>query len=510
MKLPDIVCVLCRAHRPDELTPLTGVRRIMRLVGLYKRSDVVYCRHWRRRAVILTSTWLLLTLTSTWVLVRFEEAPLGEPSRSLQTAQNFVSTATLLGRPAAGFCHSLFNIEHAMYSLVTCAVGWGVWFCALLIALQLRDEAHLVWRKRSRARDQSAEGESGASVCSSGLPDVVNNERSEPLQRCFKTAVIGADAADTRSSLAAATLPDSPSHSLSRRELIADLGIAASSALAAGALYKSCAIDAWDLQTRSYSVAIADLPASLDGLRIVQISDTHLGTRVNAEFIRECVARAIDLRPDLIALTGDYIHNGTTFIHDAAKLFEPLFDNLTLNNRPIPAFAVLGNHDWYGDGRMMTRALRERGVHMVDNSRVFLNADTREVQATPPREGLCLAGLGDYLEDVIRPDLALANIPQGMPCVLLSHNPDTAEDPRLIIPARRVDLQLSGHTHGGQVRLPLLGSPVIPSKYGTKYAGGLVQGPAFPVIISRGVGTSGIPVRWNVPAEVVVVELRCG
>lgn len=437
----------------------------MRLVsGVFKRAEPAYSKHWQRRSLVLIAAWFVLTLVSTWVLVRFDDAPLGEPTRSLQTAQNFVSTATLLGRPAAGLSHYVFNIEHATYSLITCAVGWSVWFAALVVILQLRDEAHHAWRKRVQT----------------------------------KIEVVSSPADATKA--------------LSRRELLADIGIATSSALAAGALYKSCAVDAWELKTRSYTVPIADLPRSLNNLRIVQISDTHLGTRVNAEFIRECVARAIDLQPDLIALTGDYIHNGTNYIDDAAKLFQPLFDNLTFRagGKPIPSLAVLGNHDWYGDSRMMSRALQQRGAYMLDNDRVFLNANTREIQSTPPREGLCLAGLGDYLEDVIRPDLALANIPRHMPRILLSHNPDTAEDPRVIVPARRVDLQLSGHTHGGQVRLPVLGTPIIPSRYGSKYAGGFVNGPAFPVIISRGVGTSGIPVRWHVPAEVVVIELTCG
>lgn len=438
----------------------------MRLVtGVLKRTEPAYCLHWRRRSLILVAAWMVLTLVSTWVLVRFDDAPLGETSRPLQTAQNFVSTATLLGRPAAGFAHYLFNIEHATYSLITCATGWSVWLAALLIALQLRDEGHHAWRKRTQQKLEAA---------------ALTKDTATDTAKMF-----------------------------SRRELLADVGIATSTALAAGALYKSCAVDAWDLQTRSYKVAIAGLPRSLNNLRIVQISDTHLGTRVNAEFIRECVARAIDLRPDLIALTGDYIHNGTNYIDDAAKLFQPLFDNLTHNGKPIPTLAVLGNHDWYGDSQLMTRALRERGAHMLDNTRVFLNANTRQIQTTAPNEGLCLAGLGDYLEDTIRPDLALNNIPHHMPRVLLSHNPDTAEDPRVIVPARRIDLQLSGHTHGGQVRLPLLGTPIIPSRYGTKYAGGLVNGPAFPVIISRGVGTSGLPVRWHVPAEIVVIELTC-
>jgi predicted MPP superfamily phosphohydrolase len=95
-----------------------------------------------------------------------------------------------------------------------------------------------------------------------------------------------------------------------------------------------------------------------------------------------------------------------------------------------------------------------------------------------------------------------------MPRLLLSHNPDAAEDPRFLRARHRVDLMLSGHTHGGQVRLPVVGAPVIPSKYGQKYAAGLVQGPRCPVYVSRGLGLSGLPVRFGVPPEIVLFELQ--
>jgi uncharacterized protein len=90
---------------------------------------------------------------------------------------------------------------------------------------------------------------------------------------------------------------------------------------------------------------------------------------------------------------------------------------------------------------------------------------------------------------------------------LLSHNPDTAEDPMVLAHASKIALQCSGHTHGGQVRIPFLGTPIVPSRYKGKYAGGLMQGPAFPVLISRGIGTSLLPIRLGVPAEVVQLTL---
>jgi len=146
-------------------------------------------------------------------------------------------------------------------------------------------------------------------------------------------------------------------------------------------------------------------------------------------------------------------------------------------------------------------------VRMLDNTRVFLDAN-RELRTRPPKEeALCFAGLADYLEAVIDPRAALADCPDHVPTVLLSHNPDTCEDPMVLEHATKIALQVSGHTHGGQVRIPLIGTPLIPSRYKGRYAGGMMQGPRFPVVVSRGIGTSLLPIRFNVPAEVVQITL---
>src|SRR6185436_5967083 len=116
-----------------------------------------------------------------------------------------------------------------------------------------------------------------------------------------------------------------------------------------------------------------------------------------------------------------------------------------------------------------------------------------------PGRTLCIGGLGDLLTDFVSMNLALEGVDPAIPRVVLAHNPDTAESRQCVgipgLPPHRVDLMLSGHTHGGQVKLPLIGSPAIPSRFGQKYAGGLVQGPSFPVIVSRGIGMSLFPVR---------------
>ncbi len=284
---------------------------------------------------------------------------------------------------------------------------------------------------------------------------------------------------------------------LSRRRLLTDAPIALAGLGGSATLGYSVLAEPWDLSLVSHTVPIRGLPAPLHNLRIIQISDTHLGPRIPGWHIQRAVQMALGARPDLILLTGDYIHNGARYINHAAALFRPL------TAAGIPCVGVMGNHDWYGDGPAVRAAMTAIGVEMVDNDRMYLSADKRLVRAPAP-DTLCIAGVGDLLESVVDLDAALAGVDPETPRLLLSHNPDVAE---MIGAGVRVDLMLCGHTHGGQVCLPILGTPWVPSRYGSKYAGGLVQGPAGPVIISRGVGMSIMPVRLGVPPEVVEIVL---
>ena len=305
----------------------------------------------------------------------------------------------------------------------------------------------------------------------------------------------------------------------SRRRFLVDAPIAAVTIGGAASMVKGEFLDPWDLQVRRYSVPIRDLPASLDGLRLVQLSDTHLGPRIPAAFIRTAVQIAVDLRPDLFCLTGDYIHNGKGFIAPAAELFTPL----AATRKPI--VGVLGNHDWYGDGPAMSRALEAIGVRMIDNARVYLDAATRSLTyQAPDSPALCIAGLGDMLTDWVDAAAAFSGLDEAVPRLLLAHNPDTADVVMGHVPFLRVgsyakgfipagpkpprlDLVLSGHTHGGQVSLPLIGAPLVPSRLGQKYAGGLIQATGFRLCVSRGIGMSMLPIRFGVPPELVEITL---
>ncbi len=303
-----------------------------------------------------------------------------------------------------------------------------------------------------------------------------------------------------------------PRVSLSRRRVLVDGSLTLAGLSGAAALAQGTLITPWNCQLVRYRVPIRDLPPALRGLRLVYITDTHLGPRVSAPYIRSVLARAIALRPDVFLLGGDYIHNGPRQIAPAAALFAPV----VATGKPV--VGVLGNHDWYADGPASAKALREVGIRMIDNGRAFLDAATRQLlpadshRAPAAGSALCIAGIGDLWQDRIDPAVALGGVPDAMPRLLLSHNPDAAEDPRLLgsapsTAAHRVDLMLSGHTHGGQVRLPFLPPLIVPSRFRFKYARGLVQGPAFPVLVSAGIGVSLIPVRIGVPPELLEITL---
>jgi uncharacterized protein len=300
-------------------------------------------------------------------------------------------------------------------------------------------------------------------------------------------------------------IPDAPDPS--RRAFLCNATIGVTTIGAITTPGYATLVEPWSIKTRRYTVPIKDLDPAFEGLKIVQVADTHLGPRIPASFIEQAYQMAIAENPDLIFLTGDHVHDGTNEIDLAAELCKPLVEHAT-----IATVGVLGNHDWWGDGNRLIEELRSQGVHMIDNDRIWIDPKSRSITQTHPGPGaLALVGLGDLTDDHIDTARAFRAIHPDTPRIVLAHNPDSAEINELTSPnAPRADLMCSGHTHGGQVKIPLLGTPMVPSAFGSKYAGGLVQGPAFPVHISRGIGMSLLPVRFGVPPEISVITLTRG
>jgi len=248
----------------------------------------------------------------------------------------------------------------------------------------------------------------------------------------------------------------------------------------------------------TYQMEIADLDPALSGLRIVQLTDIHHGPWLPIEFVDAIMERVNAMKPDIVALTGDYVVNSPRYIY-------PVVESIGRLTPSIGTVAVLGNHDWWEGGPELADALEGAGVILLDNTRKTLTLDRQIVDFT--HEGLCLAGVGDPWADRVDFDAALAEVPDSLPRILLSHNPDAAEDRRLIEAGYRIDLMLSGHTHGGQVCFPKNGMPVLPKVRKQKYGRGLIFGPQCPVYVSRGIGTAGVPLRLGADPEIAAFDL---
>ncbi len=235
------------------------------------------------------------------------------------------------------------------------------------------------------------------------------------------------------------------------------------------------------LELTALDVPVAHLPEALDGLRVALITDLHRSATVTHEFIRRAVDLATAASPDLVVLGGDYVTWGDrTFVAPAAEALAGL-------TAPLGVFAVLGNHD---DDRDMPAALARQGISVLRDARTRVSARG---------ETFDLVGLRYWT----RREAEIAGALRGAgPCrILLAH------DPRRLVEAAALDvpLVLSGHTHGGQVVLPLVGAPA-----GRKFPvlAGLATRGATRIFVSRGVGTVYVPVRIGCPPEVAILTLR--
>lgn len=248
---------------------------------------------------------------------------------------------------------------------------------------------------------------------------------------------------------------------------------------------------AW-VVTRESAVPIARWPAALGPLRIVALADLHTGApHTTVEKLRDIVATVNAARPDLIVLLGDYVIHGVV----GGRFVEPEPTAAALRDlsAPLGVFAVLGNHDWWYDGGRVTRALEGAGIRVLEDTAVSVTANGRP---------LWIAGVSDVLTR--RADLtrALAPVPDGAPVIVLTHNPDLF----VRMPAR-VLLTLAGHTHGGQVNVPVLGRLIVPSRYGERYAIGHVHENGRDLFVTPGIGTSIVPVRFRVPPEISLITV---
>jgi predicted MPP superfamily phosphohydrolase len=264
----------------------------------------------------------------------------------------------------------------------------------------------------------------------------------------------------------------------------------AAAALAAGAALTWAGwIEPRRLVTVRRTLELPRWPAALDGVRLGIVSDVHAGApHVTEKTVARAVERLNAEAPDVMLLLGDFIDSHVVWGGRVKP--EAIARELAALRAPLGVFAALGNHDWKQAGDRMWRALTNAGIEVLENGAAAAGS-------------FYVAGLADLRER--RPDLptALAGVPQDAPVILLSHDPDVFP----FVP-ERIALTVSGHLHGGQVAIPRMRRPAIPSRYGERYARGHVVEDGRHLYVSSGLGTSGLPLRFLAPPEVVVLELR--
>lgn len=253
------------------------------------------------------------------------------------------------------------------------------------------------------------------------------------------------------------------------------------------------AIEPSRLVTRASTVQPNNWPPKLDGMRVALISDLHAGSlHVRGEKLAQVVSAVRDAEPDLVLVLGDNVIDGNDL---GGKYVPPdaVAAGLRGLRAPLGVFAVLGNHDWTADGLGMWRAFEQNGIRVLQN-------DVARLRWKGTR--FTVAGIADAWTS--GPDVtgALSRVPAGEPVIAMTHNPNTFTQ----IPPR-VSLTVAGHTHGGQINLPLIGRPIVPTD-GRHYPEGGYRDHGRVFFVTIGVGTSSIPARFRETPEVAVLTLR--
>ena len=266
---------------------------------------------------------------------------------------------------------------------------------------------------------------------------------------------------------------------------MAAAGLAGASGLAAYAGL----FEPFDYEVTEQDVFVRGLPGRFEGFRVAQLTDLHHSRLVPLEEVRRVVGLANAARADLVVLTGDYTTARRNYIEPCAEALGEL-------RAPEGVWAVLGNHDHYNDAELTTRALERRGVRVLGNANTTLRRGPDELQ---------LAGVDDWGWGKTDWARALRGLDPARPSLLLSHEPAVLDLPQ----ARGLSLILSGHTHGGQVCLPLVGAPArFIEEF--RYLRGLYERDGVQLYVSRGTGMIGLPVRLGARPEIAVLRLRRG
>ena len=247
-------------------------------------------------------------------------------------------------------------------------------------------------------------------------------------------------------------------------------------------------IEPYLIEVKEVTLASPDIPHSFDGKRIVFVSDIHNGAYFSRERVADLVTQINGMKPDLVILGGDYASRDSPST-------SVCFEELKKLQAPLGKYGVLGNHDYWAGGVEALQAMNGAGITPLDNSGLWVYSGSERIR---------LGGVADLWRgkpDFI-PTINAANLSDYV--ILVSHNPDYAEE----LETSRVDIVLSGHTHGGQVTLFDLWAPYMPSDYGQKYKGGFARTAYTEVYVTRGIGMTFLPIRFFARPEITVLTLK--
>jgi uncharacterized protein len=282
---------------------------------------------------------------------------------------------------------------------------------------------------------------------------------------------------------------------LTRRQFLRKGVLGGAGLIALGAY--STVIEPNHVVVNHLDVSLHRQPTAFDGFRVAQISDIHYGEYLGEAHLTHVVNLINDSHPDLVVITGDFVTRpwgqDRHSRRDALNA-EPCGSLLAKLHSRLGTIAVLGNHDHATDPDFVTGALTEHGVRVLRN------------QALPLETGgsrLWIAGVDDAVEHAADLRGTMSQVPANEACLLLVHEPDMAD----WVCKYPVDLQLSGHSHGGQVRIPFIGAPVLPTS-GRKYPLGHYYINDLQLYTNPGIGVIDLPIRFDCPPEITVFTLR--
>jgi uncharacterized protein len=244
-------------------------------------------------------------------------------------------------------------------------------------------------------------------------------------------------------------------------------------------------IEPYLIETKEITIESDQIPAEFDGKRIVFLTDIHYGPFFSKDRLNKLVNQTNELKPDMILLGGDYVTNDPSVV-------DTVFSSLSNLNAPLGVYGVLGNND---PENKSIQAMQNAGITYIGNKAVWIGTNTSRIR---------VGGVGDMDTDVPNQLPTLEGVTPEDYVILVSHKPDYFEK----VSKSKIDLQLSGHTHGGQITFFGLWAPFINSKYGQKYVTGLKKSDNNTMIISNGVGMVWAPVRFFARPQIIIITLK--